>query len=44
VYAIHSLFRFGTYLFGYSVGLLRRGISPSQGLYLHTTTQHRKTL
>jgi hypothetical protein len=25
------------------VGLLRRVISPSQGLYLHRTTQHRKT-
>jgi hypothetical protein len=25
------------------VGLLRRGISPAQGLYLHRTTQHRKT-
>jgi len=26
------------------VGLLGRGISPAQGLYLHRTTQHRKTL
>jgi hypothetical protein len=25
------------------VGLLGRGISPTQGLYLHRTTQHRKT-
>jgi hypothetical protein len=25
------------------VGLLGRVISPSQGLYLHGTTQHRKT-
>jgi len=25
------------------VGLLGRGISPAQGLYLHRTTQHRKT-
>jgi len=25
------------------VGLLGRGISPAQGLYLHGTTQHRKT-
>jgi hypothetical protein len=25
------------------VGLLGRVISPSQGLYLHRTTQHRKT-
>jgi hypothetical protein len=29
--------------FRHMVGLLRRVISPSQGLYLHTTTQHRKT-
>jgi len=29
--------------FGHFVGLLRRGISPSQGLYLHRTAQHRKT-
>jgi hypothetical protein len=27
----------------YTVGLLGRVISPSQGLYLHRTTQHRKT-
>jgi len=26
------------------VGLLGRGIGPSQGLYLHRTAQHRKTL
>jgi hypothetical protein len=25
------------------VGLLGGGISPAQGLYLHRTTQHRKT-
>jgi hypothetical protein len=25
------------------LGLLGRGVSPSQGLYLHRTTQHRKT-
>jgi len=30
-------------LFGHSVGLLGRGISPTQGLYLHRTAQHRKT-
>jgi hypothetical protein len=30
-------------LFRYLVGLLGRVISPSQGLYLHRTTQHRKT-
>jgi hypothetical protein len=30
-------------LFRHMVGLLGRVISPSQGLYLHTTTQHRKT-
>jgi hypothetical protein len=30
-------------LFGHSVGLLEWGISPTQGLYLHRTTQHRKT-
>jgi hypothetical protein len=30
-------------LFGHSVGLLGRGISPTQGLFLHRTTQHRKT-
>jgi len=29
-------------LFGYLVGLLRRGIGPTQGLYLHRTTLHRK--
>jgi hypothetical protein len=27
----------------HTVGLLGRVISPSQGLYLHRTTQHRKT-
>jgi hypothetical protein len=31
-------------LFRHMVGLLGRVISPSQGLYLHRTTQHRKTL
>jgi hypothetical protein len=30
-------------LFRHMVGLLGRLISPSQGLYLHRTTQHRKT-
>jgi len=30
-------------LFGQLVGLLERGISPTQSLYLHRTTQHRKT-
>jgi hypothetical protein len=30
-------------LFGHMVGLFGRVISPSQGLYLHRTTQHRKT-
>jgi hypothetical protein len=30
-------------LFRHMVGLLGRVISPSQGLYLHRTTQHRKT-
>jgi hypothetical protein len=30
-------------LFTQMVGLLGRVISPSQGLYLHRTTQHRKT-
>jgi hypothetical protein len=29
--------------FRHMVGLLGRVISPSQGLYLHSTTQHRKT-
>jgi hypothetical protein len=29
-------------LFGQLVGLLGWGISPTQGLYLHRTTQHRK--
>jgi hypothetical protein len=44
-----SLFRFRIYflklvnLFGHLLGLLGRGISPTQGLYLHRTTQHRKT-
>jgi hypothetical protein len=31
------------YLFRHMVGLLGRIISPSQGLYLHRPTQHRKT-
>jgi hypothetical protein len=30
-------------LFRHMVGLLRRVISPSKGLYPHRTTQHRKT-
>jgi hypothetical protein len=30
-------------LFRHMVGLLGRVISPSQGLYLHRTTQHKKT-
>jgi hypothetical protein len=30
-------------LFRHTVGLLTRVISPSQGLYLHRTTQHRET-
>jgi hypothetical protein len=30
-------------LFRHVVGLLRRVISPSQGLYLHRIIQHRKT-
>jgi hypothetical protein len=30
-------------LFRHMLGLLGRVISPSQGLYLHRTTQHRKT-
>jgi hypothetical protein len=30
-------------LFRQTIGLLARVISPSQGLYLHRTTQHRKT-
>jgi len=30
-------------VFGHLVGLLGRGISPTQGLYLYRTTQHRKT-
>jgi hypothetical protein len=29
--------------FGHLVGLFGRGIIPTQGLYLHRTTQHRKT-
>jgi hypothetical protein len=29
--------------FGHLVGLLGRGISPTQGLYLHRTTQYRKS-
>jgi hypothetical protein len=48
--ALQSLKAFGrlTYrrflqLFRHMVGLLGRVISPSQGLYLHRTTQHRKT-
>jgi hypothetical protein len=45
----HGLFRFRMltselmYLFRQLVGLLGRGISPTQGLYLHRITQHRKT-
>jgi hypothetical protein len=37
--------RIGSFLsyFRQTVGLLGRVISPSQGLYLHRTTQHRKT-
>jgi hypothetical protein len=44
-----GLFRFGIYflkftnLFRHLVGLLGRGIGPTQGPYLHRTTQHRKT-
>jgi hypothetical protein len=34
---------FLNYVFRHMVGLLGRVISPSQGLYLHRTTQHRKT-
>jgi len=30
-------------LFGHLVGLLGRGVGPTQGLYLHRTTRHRKT-
>jgi hypothetical protein len=30
-------------LFGHLVGLLGREIGPMKGLYLHGTTQHRKT-
>jgi hypothetical protein len=30
-------------IFGHLVGLLGRGISPSQGFYLHRIAQHRKT-
>jgi hypothetical protein len=48
--ALQSLMNLGrlTYrrfleLFRHMVGLLERVISPSQGLYLHRTTQHRKT-
>jgi len=29
-------------LFGQLVGLLGQGIGPTQGLYLHRTTQHRR--
>jgi hypothetical protein len=29
--------------FGHLVGFLGWGISPTQGVYLHRTTQHRKT-
>jgi hypothetical protein len=43
-----SLFRFKIYflklmnLFGYLTGFLGRGIGPTQGLYLHKTTQYIK--
>jgi len=30
-------------LFRHLLGLLGRGLSPTQDLYLHRTTQHRKT-
>jgi hypothetical protein len=45
----HGLFRLRIYFFWiygiyeHLVRLLGRGISPTQGLYLHRTTQHRKT-
>jgi hypothetical protein len=43
-----GMYRFRIYflklmnLFGQLVGLLGRGIGPTQGLYLHSTTQYRK--
>jgi hypothetical protein len=45
---LYGLFQFRitseiTSQFRHLVGLLGRVISPSQGLYLHRTTQHRKT-
>jgi hypothetical protein len=35
----NALFHFSFLILKHSVGLLRRGISPSQGRYLHRTTQ-----
>jgi hypothetical protein len=40
---VQSLFSEIYVSIGQLVGLLGRGISPTQGLYLHRTTQHRKT-
>jgi hypothetical protein len=37
------LVRFHNQFLRHAIGLLGRVISPSQGLYLHRTTQHRKT-
>jgi hypothetical protein len=39
----HLTYRRFLELFRHMVGLLGQEISPSQGLYLHRTTQHRKT-
>jgi hypothetical protein len=39
----HLTYRRFLELFRQMVGILGRVISPSQGLYLHRTTQHRKT-
>jgi hypothetical protein len=42
LFACSGFRTFSLKLFGQLVGLLRRGIGPTQGLYLHGTTQHRK--
>jgi hypothetical protein len=40
---VQKLFFWNLWIYRHSVGLLGRGIGPTQGLYLHRTTQHRKT-
>jgi hypothetical protein len=42
-YHVRLTYRWFLELFRHMLGLLGRVISPSQGLHLHRTTQHRKT-